>query len=196
MPLSRKMSSESLPPDVTQLLGQWSGGNGQALDELMPLVYDELRRLAYRQMASERGDHTLQATALVNEAYLKLKGQRAQWQNREQFFAVAAHMMRRILVDYARRNVRAKRGGGAQQVTLDDAMIVSADKSDELLAVDDALQRLEQIDKRRSQVAVMRFFAGLSVEEIAQALSISAETVTRDWRTARAWLRNELSSAA
>jgi RNA polymerase sigma factor (TIGR02999 family) len=148
-------------------------------------------------MASERGDHTLQATALVNEAYLKLKGQRgAQWHNRAQFFAVAAQMMRHILVDYARRNSRAKRGGGAQQVTLDDAMIVSADKSDELLAVDDALQKLEQIDKRRSQVAVMRFFAGLSVEEIAEALSISVETVTRDWRTARAWLRNELSSAA
>lgn len=189
--------TETIPNDVTQLLGQWSGGDGQALDDLMPLVYDELRRVAYRQMAAERGDHTLQATALVNEAYLKLKDQRtARWQNRAQFFAVAAQMMRHILVDYARRNQRTKRGGGAQQVTLDDAMIVSADKSDELLAVNDALEKLEQIDKRRGQVAVMRFFAGLSVEEIAEALSISVETVTRDWRTARAWLRKELSVAA
>jgi RNA polymerase sigma factor (TIGR02999 family) len=148
-------------------------------------------------MAGERGDHTLQATALVNEAYLKLKDQRAaRWQNRAQFFAVAAQMMRHILVDYARRHSRVRRGGGAQQVTLDDAMIVSPDKSDEMLAVNDALEKLEQFDKRRSQVAVMRFFAGLSVDEIAEALSISVETVTRDWRTARAWLRNELSTTA
>ena len=191
------MPPDPLSLDVTQLLGQWSGGDGAALDELMPIVYDELRRLAHRQMASERADHTLQATALVNEAYLKLKGQRAaRWHNRSQFFAVAAQMMRQILVDYARRNSRAKRGAGAEHVALDDAIIVSADKSDELLAVDDALQKLEQFDKRRSQVAVMRFFAGLSVEEIAEALSISVETVTRDWRTARAWLRNELSTTA
>jgi RNA polymerase sigma factor (TIGR02999 family) len=182
---------------VTQLLGQWSGGDGAALDELMPIVYEELRRLAHRQMGSERADHTLQATALVNEAYLKLKGQRAaRWQNRSQFFAVAAQMMRQILVDYARRHARAKRGAGAEHVALDDAMIVSPDKSDEMLAVNDALQKLEQIDQRRSQVAVLRFFAGLSVEEIAEALSISVETVTRDWRTARAWLRNELSTTA
>ena len=188
---------DAVPPEVTQLLVQWSGGDGQAIDDVMPLVYEELRRIAHRHMANERFGHTLQATALVNEAYLVMKGQRgARWQNREQFFAVAAHMMRRILVDYARRHTRAKRGGGAQQVTLDDAMIVSADKSDELLAVDDALQKLEQVDKRRSQVAVMRFFAGLSVEEIAQALSISVETVARDWRTARAWLRQELSASA
>ena len=198
MPVSPPtMLSDPVPSDVTQLLGQWSGGDGRALDELMPIVYDELRRLAYRQMAGERGDHTLQATALVNEAYLKLKDQRAaRWQNRAQFFAVAAQMMRHILVDYARRHSRVRRGGGAQQVTLDDAMIVSPDKSDEMLAVNDALEKLEQFDKRRSQVAVMRFFAGLSVEEIAEALSISVETVTRDWRTARAWLRNELSTTA
>lgn len=186
-----------LPQEVTQLLGQWNGGNGQALDDLMPMVYDELRRMAHRHMAQERAGHTMQATALVNEVYLKLKDQRAaNWQNRAQFFAVAAQMMRHILVDYARQHSRAKRGGGAQRVTLADAMIVSADKTDELLAVDDALQKLEQIDKRRSQVAVMRFFAGLSIEEIAQALSISVETVGRDWRTARAWLRRELSASA
>ncbi|HEV3410083.1 MAG TPA: sigma-70 family RNA polymerase sigma factor [Chthoniobacterales bacterium] len=191
------MTPQEMPADVTQLLGQWSGGDGEALDELMPLVYDELRRMAHRHMAGERGDHTLQTTALVNEAYLKLKGQReARWQNRAQFFAVAAHMMRHILVDYARRNARAKRGGGAQQVTLDDAMLVSNDKTEELLAVDEALQKLEQFDKRKSQVATMRFFAGLSVEETAEALAVSVETVTRDWRMARAWLRNELSAAA
>jgi len=184
-------------PDVTQLLGLWSGGDRQALDELMPLVYDELRRLAHRQMAAERGDHTLQATALVNEAYLKLKDQRGgRWQNRSQFFAVAAQMMRHILVDYARRNTRAKRGGGAQQVTLDEAMLVLSDKANEMLALDDALLKLEQFDKRKSQVATMRFFAGLSVEETAEALAISVETVGRDWRFARAWLRNELDAAA
>ena len=179
------------------MLGQWSGGDAQALDDLMPAVYDELRRMAHRHMARERPDHTLQATALVNEVYLQMQDQRgAQWKNRAQFFAVAAQMMRHILVDYARRHTRAKRGGGAQHVTLDEAMLVSKSNTDQLLALDDALQKLEQIDKRRSQVAVMRFFAGLSVEEIAQALSISVETVTRDWRTARAWLRNELSAAA
>lgn len=188
---------DPLPAEITQILGQWNSPDGAGLDELMPLVYDELRRMAHRHMAGERPHHTLQATALVNEAYLKLKDQRdIRWQNRAQFFAVAAQMMRHILVDYARRHTRAKRGGGAQQVTLDDAMIVSADKSDEMLAVNDALEKLEQIDKRRSQVAVLRFFAGLSMEEIAEALSISTETVTRDWRTARAWLRNELSAAA
>ena len=189
--------AETLPKELTQLLGEWGGGDGEALDELMPLVYEELRRLAHRHMAQERGNHTLQTTALVNEAYLKLKiGRAAQWQNRAHFFAVAAQMMRQILVDYARRHTREKRGGGAEQVTLDEAMLVSNDKADEMLALDDALQKLEQFDKRKSQVAVMRFFAGLSAEETAEALSISVETVTRDWRVARAWLRNELSAAA
>ncbi len=179
------------------MLGQWSGDNPEALDELMPLVYDELRRMAHRHMAGERGGHTLQATALVNEAYLKLKDQRgARWQNRAQFFAVAAQMMRHILVDYARRNTRAKRGGGAQQVTLDEAMLVTKDNADQLLAIDDALRKLEEFDSRKSQVATMRFFAGLSVEETAEALAISVETVGRDWRMARAWLRTELSAAA
>jgi RNA polymerase sigma factor (TIGR02999 family) len=191
------MTPQTLPSDVTQLLGQWSGGDRQALDDLMPLVYDELRRMAHRHMAGERGDHTLQATALVNEAYLKLKEQRGgRWQNRAQFFAVAAQMMRHILVDYARRNTRAKRGGGAQQVTLDEAMLVSKDNADQLLAIDDALRKLEEFDPRKSKVATMRFFAGLSVEETAEALAISVETVGRDWRMARAWLRTELSAAA
>jgi RNA polymerase sigma factor (TIGR02999 family) len=191
------MPPRTLPPDVTQLLAQWSAGDAEALDDLMPLVYDELRRMAYRHMAAERGDHTLQATALVNEAYLKLKDQRGtRWENRSQFFGLAAQMMRHILVDYARRNTRAKRGGGAQQVTLDEAMLVSKDNADQLLAIDDALRKLEAFDPRKSQVATMRFFAGLSVEETAEALAISVETVGRDWRMARAWLRNELSAAA
>lgn len=188
---------DPLAPELTQIFKSASGGDDTALDELMPLVYDELRRMAHRQMARERPDHTLQATALVNEVYLKMQDQReGRWKNRAQFFAVAAQMMRHILVDYARRHTRAKRGGGAEQVTLDDALLVSSSKSDEMLALDDALQKLEQLDKRRSQVAVLRFFAGLSAEETAEALSISTETVTRDWRLAKAWLRNELSAAA
>ena len=191
------MTGETSPPDLTQLLGQWSGGERQALDDLMPLVYDELRRMAHRHMARERPDHTLQATALVNEVYLKLQKERsAQWKNRAQFFAVAAQMMRHILVDYARQSSRAKRGGGAQQVTLDEAMLVSKDKADELLALDEALQKLEQFDKRKSQVATLRFFAGLNMDETAEALAVSVETVTRDWRFARAWLQKELSAAA
>ena len=186
----------NLPGEITQLLGQWSGGDRAAFDELMPLVYEELRRMAHRHMAHERPDHTLQATELVDEVYLKLKDERAaRWQNRAHFFAVAAQMMRFILVDYARRHARARRGGGAQKVTLEDAMLVSEDKGGELLLLlDEALQKLEQFDKRKSQIAVMRFFAGLTVEETAEALAISAETVMRDWRLARAWLQNELES--
>jgi RNA polymerase sigma factor (TIGR02999 family) len=162
----------------------------------MPLVYEELRRMAHRHMANERPDHTLQATELVNEVYLKLKDERAgHWQNRAQFFGVAARMMRFILVDYARRHSRAKRGGGAQQVTLDDAMLVSDSKAVEMIALDEALQKLEQFDKRMCEIAVMRFFAGLTVEETAEALSVSAETVMRDWRLARAWLQNELCAS-
>jgi RNA polymerase sigma factor (TIGR02999 family) len=194
--LKSEQMSATIPEDLTQLLGQWGGGDREALDELMPLVYEELRRMAHRRMAQQHGDHTIQATALVNEVYLKLQHERSgHWQNRAHFFAAAAQMMRHILVDYARRSSRAKRGGGAQQVTLDEAMLVSNDKADEVLALDDALAKLEQFDKRKSQVAVLRFFAGLTTEETAEALSISVETVTRDWRLARAWLRNELSAA-
>lgn len=188
---------DAVPPEVTQLLGQWSDGDRAALDELMPLVYDELRQMAHRHMAQERAGHTMQATALVNEAYLKLKGGGiGRLQNRAQFFAVAAQMMRQILVDCARRHARTKRGGGAEQVALDEAMLVTSDKADEMLALDEALQKLEQFDKRKSQVAVLRFFAGLSADETAEALAISVETVTRDWRLARAWLRTELGAPA
>jgi len=182
-----------IPGEVTRLLGEWGAGDREALNELMPLVYDELRRVAHHHMAHERPGHTLQATELVNEVYLKLKDARgSRWQNRGQFFAVAAQMMRFILVDYARRHARAKRGGGEHRVTLDEAMVVSEDKSDEMLALDEALQKLEQFDKRKSQIATMRFFAGLTIEQTAEALSISPETVMRDWRLARAWLQNEL----
>jgi len=186
----------SLPAEVTQLLSRWSGGDRQAFDDLMPLVYEELRRMAHRHMANERADHTLQATDLVNEVYLKLKDERAgHWKNRSQFFGLASQMMRFILVDYARRNTRAKRGGGAQQVTLDDAMLVSESKAGEMIALDEALQKLEKFDKRKSEIAVMRFFAGLTVAETAEAIGVSVETVTRDWRLARAWLRNELCAS-
>jgi len=189
--------ADPIPADVTQLLGKWGAGDRAALDQMIPLVYEELRRMAHGHMAQERAGHTMQATALVNEVYLKLKNERAStWTNRAQFFAIAAQMMRRILVDHARQHARAKRGGGAQQVTLDDAMLVSNDNASEMLAIDEALEKLEQLDKRKSQVAVMRFFAGLTVEETAEALAISIETVARDWRFARAWLRNELGALA
>ncbi len=197
LPTCGRNMADPIPADVTQLLGQWSGGNRDALDEMIPLVYDELRRMARGHMAQERAGHTMQATALVNEVYLKLKNERgSNWTNRAQFFAIAAQMMRRILVDYARQHGSAKRGAGAQQVTLDDAMLVSNHIASEMLAIDEALAKLEQLDKRKSQVAVMRFFAGLTVEETAEALAISIETVARDWRFARAWLRNELGAAA
>ena len=188
---------EPIPADVTQLLGQWSGGDREALDDLIPLVYDELRRMARGHMAQERAGHTMQATALVNEVYLKLKNERgSNWTNRAQFFAIAAQMMRRILVDYARQHGTAKRGAGAERVPLDEAMLVSKDNASEMLAIDEALQKLEQLDQRKSQVAVLRFFAGLTADEAAEALSISVETVARDWRFAQAWLRNELSAGA
>ena len=185
--------STSPPAEVTQLLGRWSGGDRQAFDDLVPLVYRELQRLAHRHMANERANHTLQATALVNEVYLKLKNERAgHFQNRAQFFGLAAHMMRFILVDYARRNGRAKRGGGAERVTLDEAMLVSNNNASEVIALDEALQKLGQFDKRKSEIAVMRFFVGLTVEETAKTLGVSVETVMRDWRLARAWLQREL----
>ena len=187
--------ADEIPGEVTRLLDQWGQGDRQALNEVIPLVYDELRRLAHRHMAHERAGHTLQATELVNEVYLKLKDARgARWENRTQFFTVAAQMMRRILVDYARRHARAKRGGGAQKVTLDDAMLVSHEKADEMLALDEALTKLEQFDQRKSQIVILRFFAGLTVEETAEALSVSVETIFREWRLTRAWLHSELSA--
>jgi len=186
-----KMASDQ----VTQLLVQLGGGNRAAVNELTPLVYQELKRIAGGQLRNERPGHTLQATALVHEAYLKLVDQRdVSWQNRAHFFGVAAQVMRRILMDYAKGRVRDKRGGGMQRTTLDEALIVTADRASDLVAIDEALTRLEQLDARQAKVVEMRFFGGLSVEETAEAMGISAPTVKREWAMAKAWLHRELSS--
>jgi RNA polymerase sigma factor (TIGR02999 family) len=185
------MESHDVPnhKKVSELLVAWSKGNEAARDELIPLVYRELRRLAGHYMALERGGHSLQATALVNEAYLRLVDQgEVQWQGRAHFFALASRMMRHILVDTARKRQGAKRGGDALRVTLDEAMIVSAEKAPEIVALDDALTALAEIDPRRSQVVELKYFGGLSIEEIAGILEVSAITVRRDWNTAKAWL--------
>jgi len=182
--------------EVSALLADWSNGNDAARDELMPLVYNELRRLAGHYMALEHNGHSLQATALVNEAYLRLVDQRqVRWQGRAHFFALASHMMRRILVDYARRRHYAKRGGDARRVSLDEAMIVSEEKAPDVVALDDALTRLAGVDLRKSQVVELRYFGGLSMEEIAGVLKISEVTVRRDWSTAKAWLYRAIGRA-
>lgn len=181
--------------EVTELLLAWNGGDADALDKLMPLVYDELHRLAHRYLSGERAGHMLQTTALVNEAYLRLiDASRVQWQNRAHFFAVSAQLMRRVLVDFARARQYQKRGGGAQQVSLEEALVVSVDRGDELLALDDALTTLATADERASQVVELRFFGGLSIEETAEVLGISPETVKRDWSWAKVWLLRELSN--
>lgn len=182
--------------EVTQLLLDWSQeGNRAALDSLTPLVYDELRRLAGAYLRRERTDHTLQSTALVHEAYMKLIDQKnVQWQNRTHFFGVAAQMIRRILVDHARSHHAAKRGAGLAQLSLDDALSVPGQQRDvNLMALDDALAELEKLDPQQSRVIELRYFAGLSIEETAEVMSISAATVKREWSTARAWLFRELS---
>ena len=179
---------------VSALLADWSNGNEAARDELIPLVYDELRRLAGHYMALERSGHSLQATALVNEAYLRLVDQRqVRWQGRAHFFALASRMMRRILVDHARKRHNAKRGGGAVRVLLDEAVIVSKEKAWDVVALDDALMRLAAIDPRKSEVVELRYFGGLSVDEIAEVLKISPVTVQRNWSTAKAWLYREIA---
>lgn len=181
--------------EVTELLLAWNSGDAAALDKLMPLVYDELHRLAHRYLSGERAGHMLQTTALVNEAYLRLiDASRVQWQNRAHFFAVSAQLMRRVLVDFARARQYQKRGGGAQQVSLEEALVVSVDRGDELIALDDALTTLATADERASQVVELRFFGGLSIEETAEVLSISPETVKRDWSWAKVWLLRELSN--
>jgi RNA polymerase sigma-70 factor (ECF subfamily) len=178
---------------VTELLAAWSAGDESARDSLMPLVYDELRRLARRQMRRERPGHTLQTTALVNEAYLRMAGQhQIEWQTRAHFFAMAAAMMRRILVDHARRRQYAKRGGGAARCSLDDVAAVAVERSAEIVAVDEALTRLSAIDERGCRIVEMRYFGGLTVEEIGSVLHISAATVKRDWTAAKGWLAHEL----
>jgi RNA polymerase sigma factor (TIGR02999 family) len=179
--------------DVTQLLVAWGGGDESAFEVLAPLVYDELRRLARRSMGGERVGHTLQATALVNEAYLRLVDiHQVQWQNRAHFFAMSARLMRRILVDFARAKRSQKRGAGALQVSLDEALMV-VNHGQNLVAVNDALKALAGVDARKSQVVEMRFFGGLSVEETAEALQVSPDTVKRDWKVAKAWLSRELA---
>ena len=187
----------SSPQAVTDWLIAWSQGDEAALDQLIPLVHEELRRLAKRYMRRERGQRaarTLQTTALVNEAYMRLiDAQRVQWRNRAHFFAIAARLMRRILVDYARAQNYAKRGGGLPRVALDDAPELAAERAPDLVALDDALDALSRIDERKGRVVEMRFFGGLSVEETAEVLKVSPDTVMRDWRLAKAWLLRELS---
>jgi RNA polymerase sigma factor (TIGR02999 family) len=181
-------------PDVTQLLKDWSGGNKAALDALAPIVYNELRRLAASHLRRERPDHTLQATALVHEAYLKLIDQRnVQWQNRAHFFGIAAQMIRRLLVDHARTVKAAKRGGGVAALALDEALGVAEKRDLEIESLDDALHALAEVDPQQARIVELRFFTGLSIEETAEALGISASTVKRDWVVAKAWLFRQLS---
>ena len=182
--------------EITQLLAEWREGNQSALDELYPLVYAELHRLARRYMSRERQGHTLQTTALINEAYVRLVDQRnVHWANRSHFFAISAQIMRRILIDHARRHAYAKRGGGAQQVSLEDVAAVTPEHSEELLRLDEALKSLAEMDPRRSQVVELRYFGGLNNQEIAGVLHISENTVTRDWNMARAWLYQQLTGS-
>lgn len=186
----------SSPPDITALLIDWSNGDKAALDKLVPLVERELHRLAHNYMRRENADHTLQTSALVNEAYLKLVDQRnTRWQNRAHFFAIAAQIMRRILLNYARDRNRLKRGGHAIQVSLSDVSVFLPEKSDELLALDEALERLSLFDGRKAKVVELRFFGGLSVEETAEVLNVAPVTVMRDWDVAKAWLARELEDA-
>jgi len=186
-------SAEPAAGEVSQLLHAWSGGDHNALERLTPIVYDELYRLARRYMQRERPGHSLQTTALVNEAYLRLVDyKRMQWQNRAHFFAVSAQLMRRILVEHARRH-NLKRGVGFLQVSLAEAEAMGRGRTTDLVALDDAMDALEQLDPRKVQVVEMRFFGGLSVEETAEVLKVSAVTVMRDWSTAKAWLYRELA---
>jgi RNA polymerase sigma-70 factor (ECF subfamily) len=189
------MASEKASEKVTQLLLKASGGDRAAVDELTPLVYQELKRMAGGQLRGERPGHTLQATALVHEAYLKLVDQRGvTWQNRAHFFGVAAQVMRRILLDYAKSRGRLKRGGDVHKTSLDEALVVAADRTSDLVQIDAALTRLEQLDPRQAKVVELRFFGGLSVEETAEAMGISTPTVKREWAMARSWLHRELST--
>jgi RNA polymerase sigma factor (TIGR02999 family) len=178
---------------VTGILLKWREGDEAALDELVPIVHDELRRIARRCMAGQRVGHSLQATALVNEAYLRLLDvQQVNWQNRAHFLAMSARLMRRILVDFARSKGYQKRGGGAVKVTFDEGLPVAAEPALDLVALDDALETLAHMDERKSRVIELRFFGGLTVEETANVLAVSPETVMRDWKLAKAWLMREL----
>jgi RNA polymerase sigma-70 factor (ECF subfamily) len=184
---------EPAPADVTFLLNKLAAGDQEAAAQLVPLVYQELRHLAARRLRHERPDHTLQATALVHEAYVKLAAQRdAKWQNRAQFFGVASQVMRRILVDYARGQQRIRRGGKQQKVSLDDVLLVSADRTEEVLSVHESLSRLEKLDARQARLVELRYFGGLTVEEIAEVVGVSTKTVMRELNVAKAWLYGNL----
>jgi RNA polymerase sigma-70 factor (ECF subfamily) len=181
---------EAAPEGITQLLINWRNGDNAALDQLMPLVYEELRRLARGFMRKERRDHTLQTSALINEAYLRLVDQdETNWQNRAHFLAVAAQIMRHILIDHARGYRYEKRGAGAQRVGLDEAMVFSEERAAELVALDEALTSLATVDPRKSRIIELRFFGGLNIDETAEVMELSPTTVQREWRAARAWLR-------
>jgi RNA polymerase sigma factor (TIGR02999 family) len=188
---------ETSTGEVTRLLQDWSVGNREALDKLLPLVYNELRRLAHNYLTHERPDHTLQTTALVHEAYLKLIDQRSvNWQNRAQFFAISAQAMRRILLDNARRHTAVKRGSGGQKLPLEEAATVSVDAANEsLIALDMALQKLEIIDAEQSRIVELRYFGGLTIEETAEVLKTSPSTVQREWTIARAWLYKTITGS-
>jgi RNA polymerase sigma factor (TIGR02999 family) len=191
-------SAKRDPGELTQLLIAWSQGDARALEQLTPLVYAELRKIAHRYMNRERAGHTLQTTAVVHEAFLRLLGNpQENWQNRAHFYAIAAQMMRRILVDYARANLRAKRGGETTRVAFEDidAPVTEPALDPDLIALDAALEKLAEIDPRRGRVVELRFFGGLSVEETARALQVAPDTVVRDWRVAKAWLFRYLNHA-
>ena len=190
-----RMGTGDGPAQATELLRAWRGGDRSALDRLIPIVYRELRQLAHRYLLGERAGHSLQTTALVNEAYMRLVDYtRIEWQDRAHFLAVSAQLMRRILVEHARRH-NQKRGAGTQHVGLEQAAVVSAGRAREFLALDQALEKLARIDPRKVQVVELRFFGGLSVDETAEALGISSVTVMRDWSSAKAWLSRELTGA-
>jgi len=205
--VDRDNNDKQPPGEVTRLLQQWADGDAAALESLWPMVYDDVRRLARRQMAGERGDHTLQGTALVNEAFIRLAGQRAvQWQNREQFLSLATQIMRRVLVDYARQRSAQRRGDGVPPLSLQDTWAaLEVDKAQgtdafndervDVLAIDSALKKLEQFDAAQGQIVELRYFGGLTLEETASVAGISLASVKREWAMARAWLRRELAGA-
>jgi RNA polymerase sigma-70 factor, ECF subfamily len=185
----------SVPGETTRLLSEWRAGDQTAFDRLLPIVYEELRRLASHYMRAERADHLLQTTALVHEAYLRLIDDKdASYETRHHFFAVAAQVMRHVLVDYARARQRAKRGGGAPAVPLEDVAVISDERAEEVIAVDAALENLMSLDVRKGRIFELRHFGGLSVEEAAQVLQVSPATVARDWRMAKAWLRRAITA--
>ncbi|MEJ7623901.1 MAG: sigma-70 family RNA polymerase sigma factor [Pyrinomonadaceae bacterium] len=187
---------EKSPSEITRILQEWNDGNEAAKEQLLPYVYDELKRQARRMMSSERSNHTLQPTALVHEAFLRLSDQTGiDWQNRSHFYGIASRLMRQILIDYARRHASQKRGSRAIHFSLEDVQIAIEERAGSLLALDDVLNRLEQLDPQQAKIVEMRFFGGLKNDEIAESLGVSERTVTRDWSTARVWLYRELNAA-